>query len=200
MIASVLKLNRTDCKALKLEDAYSIHRIVYSLFPKLNEQTRDFLFADKGGDFNSRQILILSARAPVVSEFGELTSKEIPKSFLAWEHYGFEVTVNPTQRNGPSKTTMPIKGEENLRVWFLQKAGTWGFDVESNSLQVCRVGVVRFDKTKDKKQFSHTHSTATFIGRLKVIDRKLFKNSFESGLGRAKGFGFGLLQIVPLTK
>jgi CRISPR system Cascade subunit CasE len=173
---------------------------VYSLFPKQNEQTRDFIFVDKGGDFNSRQILILSARRPEDPEFGVITSKEIPESFLGWDHYGFEVTVNPTQRNGPSKTTTPIKGEVNLRDWFIRKAATWGFEVEAESLQISRVGVLRFDKTKDEKQFFHTHSTATFIGRLKVVDRQMFIKSFKSGLGRAKGFGFGLLQIVPLTK
>lgn len=61
MIASVLKLNRADCKALKITDAYSIHRVVYELFPG---ESRDFLFADKGGDFKSRQILILSEHSP----------------------------------------------------------------------------------------------------------------------------------------
>jgi CRISPR system Cascade subunit CasE len=34
MIASVLRLSRSDCKALRVTDPYSIHRVVYSLFPK----------------------------------------------------------------------------------------------------------------------------------------------------------------------
>jgi CRISPR system Cascade subunit CasE len=38
-----------------------------------------------------------------------------------------------------------------------------------------------------------------FIGKLKVTDRIKFKESFRKGIGRAKGFGFGLFQIVPIT-
>ena len=201
MIASMLKLSRNDCKALKLEDAYSVHRTVYSLFPKKNDKdTRDFLFADKGGDFNCRQILILSQRKPLEPEHGEIISKEIPESFLTFEHYGFEVTLNPVTRNGLSQTTTPITGAENLRNWFASKAAVFGFSVEPASLQVCRMGVISFDKSKGGKIFKHTHNTATFIGKLTVINRKEFIKSFKEGIGRARGFGFGLLQIVPIRK
>lgn len=197
MIASVLKLNRADCKALKLGDAYSIHRIVYSLFPKQDNETRDFLFADKGGDWNCRQVLILSERKPASPEFGEIESREIPESFLRWDNYVFEVIVNPTQRNGPSKKTTPIRGIDNLHKWFIRKAPALGFEVEPESLQVTRIGVRRFDKNIEERI---THGSATFIGKLKVIDRQAFIKSFKQGIGRAKGFGFGLLQIVPIQK
>lgn len=200
MIASVLKLKRADWKALGLKDLYGIHKVVYSLFPKQNDKTRDFLFADKGGDWNFRQVLILSECTPATPEFGEIVSKKIPESFLKWDDYGFEVVVNPTERNGPSKTTKPIRGVENLRAWFLQKTPAWGFEVMPNSLQISNMGVQTFNKIKEGATFSHTHGSAKFIGRLKVIDRQVFVASFKQGIGRAKGFGFGLLQIVPIQK
>ncbi len=197
MIASVLRLNRANYKALEIKDAYSVHRVVYSLFPEQDGQSRDFLYADKGGDWNCRQVLILSERQPETPAFGEIETKEILESFLQWDNYGFEVIVNPTQRNGPSKKTTPIKGRENLHKWFFQKTPTWGFHVEPDSLQVSNIGVVSFDRNKNITQ---THGSATFIGKLKVIDRQTFIKSFKHGIGRAKGFGFGLLQIVPIQK
>jgi len=200
MIASVLKLTRADCQALGLKDAYSVHRIVYSLFPKQDQETRDFLFADKGGDWNCRQILLLSARRPATPERGEIESKEIPASFLIYDDYGFEVILNPTRRNGPTQKTTPVRGVENLREWFIQKAPSWGFEVDANSLQVLHIGVKKFEKQKEGKTFEQTHGSATFIGKLKVLDRQVFIKSFEQGIGRAKGFGFGLLQIVPIRK
>ena len=109
MIASVLRLNRADCKALAIKDAYSLHKVVYSLFPEQHDQTRDFLYADKGGDWNCRRILVLSNRKPETPEFGEIESRNVSESFLQWDNYGFEVTVNPTRRNGPSKKTTPNK-------------------------------------------------------------------------------------------
>ena len=200
MIASVLKLNRADCKSLELKDAYSIHKIIYSLFPHKNNEIRDFIFADKGGDWNCRQILIHSERPPETPEFGVIESRKIPESFLKWDYYGFEVILNPTQRNGPTQKTTPIRGAENLHKWFIQKAPSFGFEVEPESLQVTRIGVKRFERNKEGKTFVQTHGTATFIGKFKVIDRQNFIKSFKQGIGRAKGFGFGLLQIVPIQK
>ena len=201
MIASMLKLGRSDCKALTVKDAYSIHRIVYSLFPKENTMSqRDFLFADKGGNFNTRKILILSKHRPSIPEFGEIESKEVPDKFLSYKNYGFETVLNPVVRNGLNKTAKPVKGADDLRNWFLSKSVNSGFAVEPESLQISRVGVVRFDKVKDRVKFQHTHNTATFTGKLNVVDDSLFIKSFEEGIGRAKGFGFGLLQLIPLKK
>lgn len=198
MLASVLKLTRADCSALNLKDEYSVHRVVYSLFPKQDDKTRDFLYADKGGDWNSRQILLLSSRAPKQPAHGELVSKEIPDSFLNWSDYAFEVTVNPVERNGKAKTATPIRGTEKLLAWFKAKAPGWGFSVDEPSLQVTKIGVLQFDRQKDGSSFTQTHGTATFIGKLTVSDRQTFIKSFKQGIGRAKGFGFGLFQIVPI--
>ena len=66
MIASVLHLSRADVKALKITDAYSLHIAVYSLFDDIrteNEKQKSvpsgILYADKGGDFHGRKILLL---------------------------------------------------------------------------------------------------------------------------------------------
>ncbi|MFA7114825.1 MAG: type I-E CRISPR-associated protein Cas6/Cse3/CasE [Candidatus Omnitrophota bacterium] len=199
MIATILKLTRSDCKALDIKDAYSIHRVVYSLFPRSKDEVqRNFLFADKGGDFNGRRILILSKTKPVEPEYGKIESRNVPESFLQFKKYGFKITLNPVIRNGKEKTTVPVTGKENLRTWFLGKTNGLGFVVDSDSIQVCRMGVMTFTKKKDAAVFNQTHNIATFMGKLEVVDRKLFIKSFEEGIGRAKGFGFGLLQLVPL--
>jgi CRISPR system Cascade subunit CasE len=194
MIASVLILGRSDFKALGITDSYSIHRTVYSLFPKIPDGGRDFLFMDKGGNFNERKILILSKRPPDVPEHGTIASKNIPRSFLAGDYYGFEVRLNPTKRekNG-GKITSIIK-RENLLEWFCSKSESWGFVTNRESLQIQNTGVQTFDKQSGPV----TQNAATFIGKLKVCDRPLFIKSFEDGIGRGKSFGFGLLQIVPL--
>jgi len=200
MIATMIDLNRHDCRALGMKDAYSVHKMVYSLFPRQGEQdSRDFLFADKGGDWNSRKILVLSRRAPLPMDHGRVESKEIPDSFLEYDYYGFEVLLNPVVRNGLSGSTRAVRGTENLKTWFLERSASFGFEVDPpESLQVRNEGVVVFDRNKEGSRMSQTHNTATFIGKLRVTDRSLFKKSFENGLGRAKGFGFGLLQIIPI--
>ncbi len=192
MIASVLRLNRSDSKALQITDAYSIHRVVYELFPG---DSRDFLFVDKGGDFNARQILILSDRSPESPKFGEIESKPIPDNFLDYDHYGFEVTLNPTKREKQTGKTVAILGRENLHQWFLGKAPSLGFEITPENLEIRHAGVQTFDLGNGKIV---THNSASFVGKLQVTDRAKFQNSFRKGIGRAKGFGFGLFQIIPL--
>lgn len=201
MIASVLTLNRAECQTLKVTDAYSVHRVVYSLFPAQEGQTRDFLYADKGGDFHGRKILILSQRSPNLLPLGHVESKEIPSAFLAHSVYGFEVRMNPTKRDKTSGKTISVKGKDALLSWFCDKAPKhYGFEVLKDSqgtplVQVQGIGVQRFDKDGAMV----VHGEATFIGKLLVVDQESFKKAFEEGMGRAKGFGFGLLQLIPLS-
>ena len=206
MIASVLTLTRGECQALKITDAYSLHRVVYSLFPAQEGATRDFLFADKGGDFHTRKILLLSRRHPEVPTVGQVESKEIPEGFLDHELYGFEVRLNPTKRDKSTGKTVAVRGKDALLTWFCQKVPSqYGFEVLHEVLkdgkpvpllQVQEIGVQKFEKGGTVV----THGTAIFVGKLRVVDRSAFRKTFEDGMGRAKGFGFGLLQIVPLQK
>ncbi|MDR3139117.1 MAG: type I-E CRISPR-associated protein Cas6/Cse3/CasE [Treponema sp.] len=196
MIASILTLSRPDCKILKITDPYSIHRVIYSLFPKPEDKNRDFLFADKGGNFNERRILILSKRSPLQPEHGIIESKEIPESFLSWDLYGFEIRLNPVKREKTGGKILPIRGRENLLEWFCSKSESWGFTTGRESLQIQSSGIQTFEKQDGLV----TQNMATFIGRLKVSDRPRFIKSFEEGIGRGKSFGFGLLEILPLRE
>lgn len=189
-------LSRNDCKALGVKDVYSIHKAVYTLFPEEDGKKRDFLFVDKGGAWEERQILIVSNRLPLQPQFGKLQSKEIPATYLDYEHYGFEVKVNPVIRLGSTKKHVPVKGREELRKWFTSKSVGYGFSIEEDSMQVNHTGVIQFAK----EGVNCTYNTATFIGRLRVLDKQLFRESFIYGIGRGKAFGFGLLQLIPLDK
>lgn len=194
MILSMYKLDRNDFRSLKITDLYSIHRIVYDLFPKKEDSQREFLFADKGGDWKRRRILILSKDAPKIPEFGAIESKKIPETFLDYQNYGFEIVLNPTTREGSTKKVLPVKGKENLNVWFKRKAEDAGFCINEQKLEISNTGVVVFNKDNAECTFN----TATFKGTLQVVDKQKFIHSFEDGIGRAKGFGFGLLQLVPI--
>lgn len=195
MIATMLELNRKDCQAAGLKDAYSVHKLVYSLFPAIDGGERDFLFADKGGDANLRRILIISQRKPIAPQYGRISTKTINDDFLKFDAYGFEIILNPTLRDAKTGKIVAVRGRENLINWFIKKTSDTGFVVDEQSLQVNHAGVQSFKKNGAV----YTHNTATFIGKLKVTDQKKFITSFQKGIGRAKGFGFGLLQIVPVS-
>jgi CRISPR system Cascade subunit CasE len=204
VIAGALHLTREDMKNLKVTDAYSLHRVIYGLFEdtrnseqKVGHEPSGFLFADKGGDFNGRKILFLSNREPIPPQFGDVQTRQIPDAFLQHQEYRFEVTINPTKRDKHTGKTVPIKGREQIAAWFLNKAvASWGFDVHAESLQVSFLTVKQF---AGKNGHSLTPANANLQGLLKVVDREKFMKSFKQGIGRGRAFGFGLLQIVPVS-
>jgi CRISPR system Cascade subunit CasE len=175
---------------------YTVHKLIYSLFPQDNRETRRFLFVYKGGNFSEKHILILSHDKPINPEYGTIESKEIPALFLQQEYYGFEVQMNPVRRDNKTGKIVPIREKEKLLTWFIEKAPSFGFSVIPGSLSVGNTDVQQFKKEGKCVVLGK----AVFTGRLHVTNRKLFIRSFENGLGKGKAFGFGLLQIIPLDK
>jgi CRISPR system Cascade subunit CasE len=206
MIASVLHLDRKAVKALRITDPYSLHRVVYSLYEDVRDtgekaasQRSGILFADQGGDFASRRILLLANRAPadsVEGRYGEVQSRPVAGGFLDHDNYRFKVIVNPTRRDSASRKLLPVKGREAIGEWFAERSQqSWGFRVSSQHLQVDKVEVLNFN---DKHKNPVTIAQAHVQGQFSVTDREQFRNSFTQGIGRARTFGCGLLQIVPL--
>lgn len=208
MVASVLHLDRGAVKALRITDAYSLHRVVYSLYEdvrdtkeKLASTASGILYADQGGDARGRKILMLANREPmnaVHGEHGEVLSRPIPADFLGHSQYRFKVIVNPTRRDSASRKLIPMRGRAAITQWFVERASaSWGFEVYPLHLQVDRIDVLRF---KDKQQRLVTIAQAHLQGRLRITDSAQFARSFSQGIGRARAYGCGLLQIVPVIE
>ena len=203
MIASVLQLNRADIKALKIKDAYSLHRVVYSLYEDVRTSAEKsasvasgILYVDKGGDWQSRKILMLSNRQPRQPDYGQLLSKPITEAFLQYDDYRFEITLNPSKRDKASGKTIAIRTHQAISQWFTAKVQrSHGFSINPHHLQINRSVVQCFEK----QGFKVTQGCVTLTGILKVTDRARFINSFQQGIGRGRAFGLGLLQVVPIT-
>jgi CRISPR system Cascade subunit CasE len=206
MIASVLHLDRRAVRALRITDPYSLHRVVYSLYEdvrdpqeKTSSTASGILYADQGGDYRGRKILMLANRQPmsaIEGQYGQVQSKPIPDGFLEHDQYRFKIIVNPTRRDNVSRKLIPIRGREAVAQWFAERAtASWGFSVSTKHLQVDRIDVLQF---KDKEQHDVTVAQAHVQGLLRISDKTQFQNSFAQGVGRARAYGCGLLHIVPM--
>lgn len=207
MVASVLHLDRRAIKALRVTDAYSLHRVVYSLYEdvrnpeeKKKSNASGILYADQGGDVRGRKILMLANRQPmsaVDGQYGQVQSKLIPESFLEYDLYRFKVIVNPTRRDSASRKLVPVRGRDQVIQWFIDRSSnSWGFEVSPQSVQVDNIEVKKF---KDKNGRDVTIGQAHVQGLLRVSDKEQFTSSFTTGIGRARAYGCGLLQIVPVS-
>ena len=186
-----------DAAALRkgnIRDDYSIHRLVYSLFPLEQERSR-FLYADKGSVRGGRLLLVLSEKEPNVP--GNITSATtiISENFFRFSDYRFEIDLNPVKKEKESGKRRAVTGQLDLLNWFIAHSGKWGFQADARSLEVSIKPVRQFSKDGTVCTFNH----AFFRGRLHVTDQEKFRESFFAGLGHGKAFGFGLLQLLPVS-
>lgn len=200
MFASRYRLSPHDAKALRVTDTYSLHRVVYGLFDDVREGDREkgsgILFVDVGGDRYGRQLLILSDRQPREPEYGEFIRTEpIPEAFFGFSSYRFETVVNPVKRDRQTGKRMPLCSREKVTHWFLEKAPSWGFEVQESSLQIADLSADIFRKGEHEI----TLGKARVTGALTVIDKEHFTQSVCRGIGHGKAFGCGLLQVAPIV-
>lgn len=113
----------------------------------------------------------------------------------------FRLKANPTkavrQSEGPSKRLGLVREADQIE-WLIARAPQLGFRVPPNRLDlpeiiVRRSGVVDFRREKAKV----TLATAVFDGILVVEDVERLRRTLVHGVGRAKGYGNGLLTLAP---
>ena len=178
-----------------IRDDYSIHRLVYSCFPRsAGEKPARPLYADLGAAVpGKRTLLILSEREPEPPKYVISSAVVVSEAFLGFPEYRFEVDLNPTRRDKTDGKRRAVTGQLDLLQWFIAHAPKWGFEADSRFLEAFSRPMRRFIRAKSECIFNH----AFYRGRLRVTDRQLFKRSFLAGLGHGKAFGFGLLRLVP---
>ncbi|HEX2957670.1 MAG TPA: type I-E CRISPR-associated protein Cas6/Cse3/CasE [Chitinispirillaceae bacterium] len=198
-------------------DNYSWHKKIWSCFPNMQDQTREFLSRIDVLD-GSFFIWMLSPDMPVCPNWcpaDKFYTKQIKPTFLNHRYYAFDIRVNPTKclvtriggkRIGHGKC-VPITDEVDLRNWLIRKGNVrcrdnntnaeipGGFRiVEDKPLEIRPMVEYHFSK----KGHQGYHGGVQFRGTLEVTNREHFIETYKNGIGSAKGFGFGLLLISPI--
>lgn len=195
-----IRVSSREAAKLRLADAYAWHQTLWRAFPDRDGQQRDFLTRvdRKGTEF---QVLLLSPRQPAVQPWGQWESKPIPEEFWNYQRYRFSLRANPTQmrvvrlpdgsrrRNG---LRTGIYQPEELNRWLARKLKDAGCGLETAS----------FDPPVEERFVRRgrhgKHLRVDFRGVLTVGDRERFREAAGRGIGRARGFGFGMLLLDPI--
>lgn len=219
-----LQIDAETARADKISDSYTWHERLWECFPDAPDSKRDFLTRIDQLE-NSFQVWILAKRKPVCPKWcppDGFAMNEISPSFLSHRYYAFDLRANPTKRilqlddNGTRKSkgkrVALIKYAE-LRDWIVQKGRIrcrdkdTGLDVsggfrilEEKPLEISPMVESYFSKEDKKKGgvYMGFHGGVQFRGTLEITDRDRFSETYQSGIGSAKGFGFGLLLLAPL--
>lgn len=191
----------------KLYDGYDWHQALWRAFPDRRDDTRNFLTRV---DKKDRHFLVylLSEHQPVCPPWCPEESwhlVEIKDSFLTHDFYRFDLLANPTrkvakignkgERTKNGRREAILKLEEQV-AWLHRKAKHGGFKVlDEPPIEVDKARHWTFQGKQGDGSLFGVH----FKGVLKVTDRSNFQETFRQGVGTAKGFGFGMLMMKPVT-
>ncbi len=195
MFLARLRLNHGRVASLWAANPYRVHQrlmMAYEGEPRLLfriEESRE-----------GTQILVQSHVAPrwpaAFADFPVLQGSPEHKPFevrlQAQGCYRFRLLANPTiKRNGKR---LGLLREEEQQAWLARKltaagAVLLGYTVASQVLQ-------RSGRNPYKDSTCHTHLAVLFEGVLQVHNPAHLWAAVESGVGAAKGYGFGLLSLA----
>ncbi len=205
LFVSTVGISRAAHRALKITDLYSLHRIVVDIFgarerASITDETPSarILFASQPANEFMKRLLVFSPRSPredYCTAGLELETKHLPESYFSHKTYRFQSCINPAIRH-PDHNVIPIRGKDRVAAWFAERATRqWGFRVHPNTMSISSLDVQEF---KAHSQ-NITISQATVSGMLTVTDSSAFRRSIYLGIGRARAFGCGLLQAIPVN-
>ena len=208
-----ITLDHATVARRQLRDTYDWHQGAWQCFPGRPTDTRDFLTRLDQSPQGFR-LLVVSPQAATRPEWcspDAWQSRDIPEGYFGRARYSFQLRANPTKKiidtNKPKAVgpdgrinrnrnarRIPLRQPAELVAWLERKAATGGFAVEPDSLRVVPEGQEHFNRGHEHG----AHASVEFRGTLRVTDPAAFHQTFQTGLGSGKAFGFGLLVIAPL--
>jgi len=218
MFLSLLELNlRSRRVQRELANRYELHQTLMHAFKPDKPENERLLFRLEIEE-NCAKVIIQTQSAPSWSFLMEeegfkhyLSDDRLPnpqvKSFTphfdTGQRFYFRLQANPTCRkaiykdkNGHGKRIGLYKEEEQWQ-WLKNKGQNFGFLPLDTNLKA--IGVIQgIQKRKEEEKHSLKILGIQYDGILQVTDPAIFGRALCSGIGSAKGFGFGLLSLAHL--
>lgn len=104
---------------------------------------------------------------------------------------------------GARGARVPHRTAAHQLSWLTTRAERWGFEIPTTGAGDPDVLLVGRDRTTFNKQAGESRhrvilSTATFQGRLRILDPERARRSLLDGVGPARAYGCGLITLAPL--
>jgi len=212
---SRLKLNARNQEARRdMTQPYELHRTIENAFhDPLHPDDRVLFRLDYSPRKKEWWVLVQSRYEPNWSFFEQpewqgylLTEPEtstFKPEFMTGGVYKFRLLANPTvkktikkEREDPRKTRLGLTEEADQLDWLIRKLEAAGTEVVD--CLIVPHGLQRSHKGYQKQEGQQTHLAVLFEGVLLAKDPALLKAALQTGIGSAKGFGFGLLSLAPV--
>jgi CRISPR system Cascade subunit CasE len=208
MYLSRIELNQNRRETTRaLSSPHVLHAALEGSFPAQGADKRNLWRVDVLG--HSLYVLLLSRVKPdfthIIEQFGWPASdqKWETKDYSAFlsriqigQAWRFRLTANPTHSvksaDGKRGKVVAHITTEYQKKWLISRAEANGFVLEDKGFDV----VQSETKTFRRKDKTVTLGVTVFEGLLTVADAELLAAALTGGIGRAKGYGCGLLTLA----
>lgn len=181
-----------------LASPYEMHRTIMRAFPSADEggPGRVLFRLENTMSDSEHMILVQSDKQPdwtalPVGYLADVRCKEFELSLPTGCRLRFRLRANPTVRRD-GKRHGRFK-EQEQREWLERKAAQGGFRVLNARIYGNQQVV---SPALSHRRSPASHLAVIFEGLLQVTDPAQFAAAVASGIGPAKGFGFGLLSLA----
>ncbi|MDM8517494.1 type I-E CRISPR-associated protein Cas6/Cse3/CasE [Desulfobacterales bacterium HSG16] len=191
-------ISRINTIEKEVADVYALHQWIWQGFGgKDMDQKRNFLFRVETFARKRAVILIQSLEKPRwegVFPIEDVEMKSYEPAFEKDRSYQFMIHASAsfTKPRGPNKKSirLPLKPGQ-YENWFAKQGESKGF----KPLAVVRAHDISVKSRKKKKM---NISGQIMSGVLRVEDPEIFLPAYRDGIGRARGFGFGMLSLIKV--
>lgn len=213
MYVTQIVLNKAIAAKRQLYGLYDWHRQAWEMFPCRLRDDRDFL-TRLDSDEQEFRLTVLSVTKPQRPDWCAQDwwqEKEIPQTFFEQKRYLFKITANPARtlsRRDPGGNKKKhgshyaIIKQDELQEWIENKGKQCGFVILDNPrIEISPPVFHRLYKEDRKlqKEYEGGIVGVEFKGGLEVNDRESFARTVRNGIGRARGFGFGMFVLQPIA-
>lgn len=122
-------------------------------------------------------------------------------TLMIGQHWHFELVANPTysefEKGKRGKVRAHVSAEHQLN-WLHKKATQAGFEVDTAAITERWTDHFHRSKQDGKNSRPVRIAKARFTGTLRVTDAAKLRTALTQGIGRARGYGCGLLTLAPV--
>lgn len=214
MFLTRLNLDPTAYRAARLlRDTQQLHAAIAASFPD-GPGGRVLWRIEPTERSGQIRILVASPAGPAEAELWErITTPDRVQTrpygplldrLAKGDRYRFRTTLNPVRTHSGKHT--PIFDRQAQTAWVATKLGTKGVSLNTHSPDLdADESDVQITGTRNDR-FTRAGSAGaiellkvTFEGSLTVTDPENLRHGLCHGIGRAKGYGCGLLTLAPAT-
>lgn len=210
--------NPEQLVALVKGNLYTIHQVLWNLFPTNPKAERDFIFREETGNGWPFFYMVSIRKPETMVGLIDVETKPYRPKLNGGEKLSFSLRVNPvvTKKTDAgrrvrhdvvmnAKKTYPKPFAANTKIsageleyatgieWLGKRSDDLGFSFDPNEIRVFRYQQHRIINPKKQKEIRF--SSLDFSGLLTVTDTDRFCHTLFEGIGRAKAFGCGLMLV-----